>query len=313
MASKYKFPPKGWTPNRLGSLEGKTFLITGANSGTGFQAARTFLGKGAKVVMLNRNPDRTSVALDTLRKEFGADADVSFVRLDLGSLDSVREAASAILEQEPVIDALICNAAIAHMPVRELTPEGFEAHFGTNHLGHFLLCGLLFKRIDASAGRIVMVGSKGYKWGAKRIYFENLDLDGIYDPHNSYQQSKLAQVMFGYELQRRAQESGCQSIVQVCHPGASRTSLLDDTAGLGLRLIWAVMSVFAQSAEKGAWSQILCAAEKDVEENRMYAPTRNEMVGPIDEVPIHSCALDTQAAAKLWAISEERTGLTWSP
>lgn len=312
MASKYRFPPKGWTPDRLGSLEGKTYLITGANSGTGFQAARAFLGKGASAVMLNRNPERSADAIAALKQEFGADAKVSFIRTDIGSLESVRAAAAEILEKHSRIDALICNAAIAHMPTRELSSEGVEAHFGTNHLGHFLLCGLLFDRIDETAGRIVMVGSKGYKWGDKRIYFENLSLDGIYDPHNSYQQSKLAQVMFGYDLQRRAKAAGKKVNVQVCHPGASRTSLLDDTAGLGLRMVWAVMSIFAQSAEKGAWSQILCAVDSDVEDNKMYAPTRNEMVGPIDEVPVDPCALDEEAAAKLWKISEEKTGLSWS-
>ena len=311
MAPKYKFAPKGWTPDRLGSLEGKTYLITGANSGTGFEAARTFLQKGANVVMLNRNPDRSSEALEKLKKEFGNDAKVTFIRLDLGTLDSVRKAAAEILENVSGIDALICNAAIAHMPARELTVDGSEAHFGTNHLGHFLLCGLLFDRIDESAGRIVMVGSKGYKWGDKRIYFENLDLDGIYDPHNSYQQSKLAQVMFGYDLQRRVNAAGKKIVIQVCHPGASRTNLLDDTAGIFLRMIWAVMSIFAQSAEKGSWPETLCAAEEDVEDNKMYAPTRNEMVGPIDECPIDPCALDQDAATKLWAISEERTGLSW--
>lgn len=312
MASKYKYAPRGWNPDRLGSLEGKTYLITGANTGTGFQAARTFLGKGASVVMLNRNPDRTADALNTLKQEFGGEAKVTFIRTDLGSLESVRIAATEILETHARIDALICNAAIAHMPSQELTVDGLEAQFGTNHLGHFLLCGLLFDRIEDSAGRIVMVGSKGYKWGAKRIYFENLNLDGIYDPHNSYYQSKLAQVMFGYDLQRRAKAAGKKIQIQICHPGASRTNLLNDTASLTLRMVWAVMSIFAQSAEKGSWPETLCAAEEDVEDNKMYAPTRNEMVGPIDEVPIDHCALDQAAAAKLWAISEEKAGLNWS-
>ena len=311
MVSKYKFGPKGWTPARLGSLKGRTYLITGANSGTGFQAARMFLSKGASVVMLNRNLDRSRDAIDSLKTEFGDDADVSLVQLDLGALDSVRKAAAMILDGVSRIDALICNAAVAHMPARELTADGFEAHFGTNHLGHFLLCGLLFERIEEAAGRIVMVGSKGYKWGAKRIYFENLDLKGIYDAHNSYQQSKLAQVMFGYELQRRTNAAGKQSTIQVCHPGASRTNLLNDTASFSLRAVWAVMSIFAQSAEKGAWPEILCAAEDQVEDQKMYAPTRNEMVGPIGECPIHPCALDRESAAELWTISEHRTGFTW--
>lgn len=309
---KKRFGRKGWTPKRLGSLEGKTYLITGANSGTGFQAARTFLRKGASAVMLNRNPDRSAKALEKLKKEFGDDAKVTFIRTDLGSLNAVRTAATEILEKHSRIDALICNAAVAHMPTQELTVDGFEAQFGTNHLGHFLLCGLLFDRIEESAGRIVMVGSKGYKWGAKQICFGNLNLDGIYNPHNSYYQSKLAQVMFGYELQRRVNAAGKQTKIQVCHPGAARTDLLNDTASFALRATWAVMSIFAQSAEKGSWPETLCAVDDDVEDNKMYAPTRNEMVGPIDEVPVDPCAIDEEAAGKLWAISEEITALRWS-
>ncbi len=311
MTTQRKFGRKGWTPERLGSLAGKTYVITGANNGAGFQAARTFLGKGAKVVMLNRNVDRSTAAVDALKKELGSDADVTFVRLDLGDLESVRKGAAEVLETVPRIDALICNAAVAHMPTRELTEDGFEAHFGINHLGHFLLCGLLFERIDESAGRIVMVGSKGYKFGDKRIYFENIDFVGNYDTYNPYYQSKLAQVMFGYELQRRVKAMDKKITIQVCHPGATRTNLLNDTASFALKTSWAVLSLFAQSAAKGSWSETLCAAEENVEDNKLYAPTRFEMVGAVDECPIDPCALDRESAAKLWAVSEERTGLSW--
>jgi NAD(P)-dependent dehydrogenase (short-subunit alcohol dehydrogenase family) len=311
VTDKNKFGPKGWTPERLGSLTGKTYVITGANNGTGFQAARTFLGKGAKVVMLNRNVDRSTAAIEALKKEFGTGADVTFVHLDLAVLDSVRKGAAAVLESVPRIDALICNAAIAHMPTRELTADGFEAHFGVNHLGHFLLCGLLFDRIDESAGRIVMVGSKGYKFGAKRIFFEDIDFEKNYDSHKPYYQSKLAQVMFGYELQRRVQAAGKKITIQVCHPGAVRTNLLNDTASFALKTSWAVLSLFAQSAHKGSWSETLCAAEEEVESTRMYAPTRLEMVGPVGECPIDPCAVDRESAARLWTISEEKTGLSW--
>lgn len=306
-----KFGPKGWTPKRLGSLAGKTYIITGANNGTGFQAARTFLSKGAKVVMLNRNVDRSTAAIATLKEELGGNVDVSFIHTDLAVLDSVRNAAAEVNAEFPRIDALICNAAIAHMPKREVTVDGFEAQFGVNHLGHFLLCGLLFDRIDESAGRIVIVGSKGYKFGDKRIQFEDLNFDNNYTPYNSYYQSKLANVMFGYELQRRVQSAGKNVMVQVCHPGASRTNLLKDTAGAFDRMLWSVLSLFAQSAEKGSWPEILCAAEQDVELNKLYAPTRFEMVGPVAECPIDPCALDRESAARLWAVSEEKTGLTW--
>ncbi len=144
------FGPKGWTPDRLSDLSGKTYIITGANAGAGFQAARIFLKKNAKVVMLNRSVEKSQAAVDELKREFGTEADVSFIRMDLSVLDSVREAAEEVLKTVPRIDALINNAAIAQVPTRKLTVDGFESQLGTNHYGHFLLNGLLFDRIAQS-------------------------------------------------------------------------------------------------------------------------------------------------------------------
>ena len=222
MTTQKEFGTKGWTPERLGSLTGKTYVITGANAGAGFEATRVFLSKGAKVVMMNRNADKSTAAIATLKQEFGSDADVTFVRMDLAVLDSVREASAEVLEKVSHIDALICNAAIAQVAKQEITVDGFESQIGVNHFGHFLLCGLLFERIEASAGRIVVVGSNGYKMGLKRIKFEDLNFDKNYTPWASYAQSKLAQMVFAYELQRRIEVANKSVRVQVCHPGASR-------------------------------------------------------------------------------------------
>ncbi|MCL7960420.1 MAG: SDR family NAD(P)-dependent oxidoreductase, partial [marine benthic group bacterium] len=164
-----RFGPRGWTPERLGSLAGKTYVITGANAGAGFEATRVFLSKGASVVMMNRNADKSTAAIATLKQEFGSDADVTFVRMDLAALDSVRESASEVMKKIPHIDALICNAAIAQVAKQEITVDGFESQLGVNHFGHFLLCGLLFERVEESGGRIVVVGSNAYKMGLKRI------------------------------------------------------------------------------------------------------------------------------------------------
>ena len=164
-----KFGPKGWTPERLGSLAGKTYVITGANAGAGFEASRVFLSKGAKVVMLNRSDEKSTAAIAILKQEFGSNADVSFVSMDLAVLASVREAAAEVLEKVPHIDALICNAAIAQVANQKITVDGFESQLGVNHFGHFLLCGLLFERIEQSGGRIVVVGSNAYRMGLKKI------------------------------------------------------------------------------------------------------------------------------------------------
>ena len=312
MTAKNTFGPKGWTPEQLGSLAGKTYVITGANAGAGFEATRVFLSKGAKVVMMNRNADKSIAAIATLKQEFGSDAEVTFVRMDLAVLDSVREAAAEILTTVPHIHALICNAAIAQVAKQKITVDGFESQLGVNHFGHFLLSGLLFERVEESSGRIVVVGSNAYKMGLKKIQFEDLNFDNNYTAWNSYAQSKLAQMMFAYELQRRVQAAGKSVQVQVCHPGASRTSLIGDQASFATKVMWKLMSPFAQSAEKGSWPEVMCATEEGLKPEMYHGPTRFEMVGPIDERPVAELALDEDVAAKLWTLSEQKTSLSWS-
>ncbi len=179
MNTKNTFGPDGWTPERLGSPAPKTYVITGANTGTGFEATRMFLSKGASVVMMNRNADKSATAIASLKQEFGDDAAVSFVRMDLAVLDSVRESAAELLEKVPHIDAVICNAAIAQVAKQEITVDGFESQLGENH----------------------------------------------------------------FELQRRVEAEGRSVQVQVCHPGASKTNLLNDTASVGLRTLWKLLSL----------------------------------------------------------------------
>lgn len=309
-----QFGPKGWTPERIGSLAGKSYVITGANAGAGFEAARTFLSKGAKVVMLNRSREKSTAAIAALKEEFGANADVSFIAMDLAVLESVRQAAAQVLSQVPQIDALICNAAIAQVAKQEITVDGFESQLGVNHFGHFLLCGLLFDRIDASKGRLVVVGSNAYKMGLKKIQFDDLNFDKNYTAWNSYAQSKLAQMMFAFELQRRVRAAGRSVEVQVCHPGASRTSL-EDSFGLRDRIIWGVLKwIIAQPAEKGAWPEVMCATQEGLTPETLYGPTkRAETVGAIDACRLDEVALNREMAEKLWTVSEQKTALSWAP
>ncbi|MEM8700194.1 MAG: SDR family NAD(P)-dependent oxidoreductase [Pseudomonadota bacterium] len=311
MSGKTPFGPEGWTPARIGDLTGKTFIITGANGGAGFEATRVLLSKGARVVMMNRSAERSAVAIDTLKAEFGPDADVSFVRMDLAVLASVREAAAELLETETRIDALICNAAIAQIATQQLTVDGFESQLGVNHFGHFLLCALLFERIEASSGRIVVVGSNGYKMGDNRICFDDLNYDQNYSAWNAYAQSKLAQMVFGYELQRRVKAAGKSVEIHVCHPGASRTGLIRETAGIVTRLLAVMLSPLAQSAERGSWPEVMCATEAGLAPAAYYGPTRFEMIGPVGVCPLKAFVLDAQQAKQLWDISEEKTGVRW--
>lgn len=309
------FGPKGWTPERLTSLKGKTYLITGANSGAGFEASRIFLSKGAKVVMLNRNPAKSTAAIATLKQEFGSNADVTFVRMDLAELPSVREAAAEVLEKVPHIDALICNAAIAQVPTQKFTKDGFESQLGTNHYGHFVLCGMLFDRIEESKGRIVVVASLGYKMGLRTIQFDDMNWDKNYRANPAYSQSKLAQMMFAYELQDRVRGANKNIEVYVCHPGSSATSLISTSGSLISRIVFGLMSrsPMVQSAEKGSYPEVMCATEDGLEERALYGPTgRMEWVGPVGKGTLEPYAYDKAIMVKLWDRSEKETGYKWN-
>ena len=308
------FGPNGWTPDRLGSLSGKTYVITGGNAGAGFQASRILLSKGAKVVMLNRSTERSIAAVNELKDEFGPDAGVSFVRMDLSELESVRAAATEVLATIPRIDALICNAAIAQVPTQKLTIDGFESQLGTNHYGHFVLCGMLFDRIEEAQGRIVVVASLGYNMGIKTIQFDDMNWDKNYSANPVYSQSKLAQMMFAYELQDRVKAAGKNVDVYVCHPGSSATSLISTSGGLLTRVAWWLMtkSPMVQTAERGAYPEVMCATEDGLEQRALYGPTgRMEFVGPVGKGTLHPHAYDKPVLSKLWDVSEKATGFTW--
>lgn len=311
-----QFGPEGWTPERIDSLAGKTYLVTGTSSGTGFETARILLGKGAQVVMLNRNATKTAETLATLKSEYGNDANVSFVEVDLGSLASVRKAADEVLASVSRIDALICNAAIAQVPKRVLSEDGFESQLAVNHYGHFLLQGLLYPKIEESLGRIVAVGSEGYKMGIKTIKFDDMNWDKKYTGNNAYSQSKLAQIMSIYELQDRLKHAGKGQVkAYACHPGSSNTSLITTSGSLPMRFIfWLMtMSPMVQSAEKGAYPGIMCATEPNLDEKAFYGPTgKNYFTGPVGECELAQHAVDKDVSKRLWEVSEEATGFNWN-
>ena len=314
--SANQFGKEGWTPKRLGDLSGKTYVITGTTSGTGFEAARILLSKGAKVVMLNRNPKKAEDTIKALKQRLGNNIDVSNISMDLAEQASVRKAAGEVLEKVSQIDALICNAAIAQVPTRKLTVDKFESQLGVNHYGHFTLQGMLFPLIEKSKGRIVTVGSMGYDMGLKTIKFDDMNWDENYTPNDAYSQSKLAQIMSIYELQERLEKAGKRDVkAYACHPGASRTSLIATSGSLMMRIIFGLMklSPLTQSAEKGAYPQLMCATEKDLDQSGFYGPTgRNNWVGPVGAHQIKAHAKDKAVAARLWEVSEEATNFKWS-
>ena len=304
----------GWTPDQISSLDGKTYLITGATSGTGYEAARILLSKGAEVVMLNRNPQKSKATIDALKQACGDDAKIRFVTMNLADLASVQAAADEILDTVPKIDALICNAAIAQVPERQLTIDGFESQLGTNHYGHFLLCGRLFERIEASHGRLVIVASLGYNMGLKTIKFADMNWDENYSPNSAYSQSKLAQMMFAYELKDRLEHSNRHLNVYVCHPGSSSTSLIaTNGSSLTKAIFWLMTKTpLVQSAEKGSFPSLMCATEDGLEARALYGPTGFiEFVGPVGRGTLNAHAYDKKVMEKLWSLSEEATGFRW--
>ena len=302
----------GWTPDQLPELKGRTFVITGGNSGLGLEATKILCGKGARVVFTSRSEDKAKAAIERI-VEVVPDADVDFVQLDLSSKEGLQAGAAAIREKCPTIDALINNAGVMQTPeVR--TDEGWELQLATNHLGHFRLNALLFDVLEASKGRIVPVSSIAHKFGA--IGLDDLMFtERRYDPTVAYGQSKLANIMYGFELQRRLEQRGSSVIAIPTHPGYAATNL--QSAGVGLeggswffRWLYAVTNVVvAQAAEKGAWPLVLAAADPDAKPGAYYGPTgMGQMRGAVGESFIHDKAKDEDVARQLWEKTEELVG-----
>lgn len=314
--STNKFGEKGWTPARIESLIGKTYLITGTTSGTGYEAAKILLSKGARVLMLNRNAKKAADCIAALKTELGNDIDVSNITMDLAEQTSVKKAAAEVLEKVSQIDALICNAAIAQVPSRKLTVDGWESQMGVNYFGHFTLQALLYPLIEKSNGRIVAVGSMGYNMGLKTIKFDDINWDHKYTPNDAYSQSKLAQIMSIYELQDRLENAGKTAVkAYACHPGSSRTNLINTSGSFIMKAIFGLMKLtpLTQAAENGAYPQLMCATEEDLDPKGFYGPTgRSNWVGPVGAHHIEPHAKDKAVSKRLWDMSEEATGIQWN-
>ena len=190
----------------------------------------------------------------------------------------------------------------------------FESQLGTNHYGHFLLTNLIFDRLVECRARIVIVGSNGHRMGLKRVQFEDMNLDRNYNAHVTYCHSKFTQMMFAYELERRVKAAGLPVSVHVCHPGMAKTTLAqEESAGL-IKFMLKIAAPFAQSAERGAWPEVLCATETNLKGTAYFGPTkRGEMVGPVGEGTLETSVLDEAEAQRLWVLSERETGVNWAP
>lgn len=307
-----QFGVKGWMPDRLPALTGRTYVVTGGNSGIGFEASRLLSGRGARVIMASRNAERASAAVAAIKAD-QPEARVEYVLLELSSLASVRRAAAEIGSRTETIAALILNAGLMMLPNRKLTEDGFETQLGVNHLGHFLLASLLNDRVQACGGRFVIVSSVAHQYGLKRIRFEDMTFDQGYRPALAYSQSKLANVLFGQDLHRRLAESHPATKAIVVHPGWSATNLQSTGPGKFMERMMGLGNVLlAQSAERGSWPLVLAAADPEARAGRYYGPTRRgQLAGPVDLCPIAECGRDEDAARRLWDVSAEMTGAIW--
>lgn len=293
---------KRWTPDRLPPLDGRTYVITGGNSGIGFEAARMLGKAGGHIVIAARSPDKAAEAQSRLLR-LGITA-VDVVRLDLSSLASVREAADEVRGRFDGIHGLINNAGIMQTPETR-TVDGYELQFATNHLGHFLWTSRLMDVVDAAKGRVVTVSSIAHKYG--HIDLDDLMTEKNYTPTRAYAQSKLANMMFAFELDRRLEEAGANAISICCHPGYSNTNLQSTGPRGLLNAAYKVLNpLLAQGADKGAIPTVLSAAGAEAQRGHYYGPTGFfDAIGPVGDSNIAKHALDREVWRKLWDATEE--------
>ncbi|MBX7434789.1 SDR family NAD(P)-dependent oxidoreductase [Mycobacterium sp. Y57] len=299
-----------WTAADVPDQSGRVAVVTGANSGIGFEAAAVLARRGARVVLAVRNPDKGEEAVRGLRKA-DPGADVALQELDLSSLASVRKAADELRAAHPRIDLLINNAGVMYPP-KQTTADGFELQFGTNHLGHFALTGLLLDHLLPVPGsRVVTVASIAHNIRAG-IHFDDLQFEHSYHRVAAYGQSKLANLMFTYELQRRLTAHAAATIAVAAHPGISNTELMRHIPGTGLPGFVTLAGLVTNSPAVGALGTLRAATDPHVQGSQYYGPSGfRELVGHPVLVRSNRTSHDVDAQRRLWAVSEELTGVTF--
>lgn len=313
-------PPRSarWTADQIPPQSGKLALITGANSGIGFHAARELARAGCSVVLACRDANKADAARRRIEAEIPA-AQLEIAALDLASLDSIHAAAEAFVASGRSLDLLINNAGVMALPQRRLTRDGFELQLGTNHLGHFALTGLLLPallRTEGSArSRIITVSSIAHRGATMDL--SNLRWERGYKPWPAYRRSKLANLLFGFELERRLRRAGAPAISVVVHPGVSNTNLFAAGPGQGGGLIAKIIPLFisltAQSDAQGALPTLYAATAAEVQGGRFYGPDGfRQMRGYPVEVRAEAQAYDETLADQLWQISEQLTGIHYA-
>lgn len=292
-----------WQPGDIPDLHGRTFVVTGANGGLGEFATRVLAGNGATVVMACRNVVKAQRIADRINA--GARGDVHVAALDLASLASVRDFAA----QQREFDVLVNNAGIMNIPLRR-TADGFEMQFGVNHLGHFALTGLL---LDKIGDRVVTVSSIAHKQTPK-FWIADLNYEHrFYQRNLAYAQSKLANLMFARELQRRLTAAGSAKRSYAVHPGVSGTDLFDNDKTVAGVVAKYGMGLIGQPPERAAESMLFAATMRDADPTAYWGPTQlMQTRGPVGPCPSSGLSRNQQLWRKLWDSSEQMTGVTYN-
>ena len=305
-------PTDIWTTADIPDLSGKVIIVTGGNSGIGFEAAKELARKGAQTILACRNMEKAQAAFEKIQFEI-PESRVEIMELDLVNLESVRIFSDQFKSKYDRLDVLLNNAGIMMVPYG-LTMDGFERQFGTNHLGHFALTGMLIDMlVNTHGSRVVNVSSNGHRFG--RIDFENLMYENGegYSPMNAYGRSKLANLLFTYELQRRLELAGASTIAAAAHPGLSDTHLVDHILERWhLGLFQPMMGWFLQSAADGALPSLRAAVDPSLAGGEYFGPhgpreTRGYPVRVSSSDASHNLA----DARKLWEVSEGLTGIKY--
>ena len=293
-----------WTAEHIPDLTAKVAIVTGANTGIGYEMARALADKSATVILACRNRDKGEAAVRQIRREY-PEAKVELLQVDLSELASVRRFADEFTSHYDRLDILINNAGIMATPFVK-TCDGFELQFATNHLGHFALTGLLLACIirDPRA-RVVTVSSWGHHFGV--IDFDDLNAEKGYDPGRAYAQSKLANLLFTYELQRRFEDTGVDALAAAAHPGWTATGLPAHRP-----MVRMLNPLIGQKPEKGALPALYAATAPDVQGGSYYGPRSwGGLRGYPAKARPSDRSHDAAVAASLWAVSEELTGVRY--